>query len=61
MKNKDLLSQDSQDLLSFIKSLPSAKNFRVYSSQEQSELDSKSESSAVRRSILRSQNTKSDS
>ncbi|MBQ4840171.1 hypothetical protein [Pseudoalteromonas luteoviolacea] len=57
MNSKDGISKPTKDLQSFLESLPSARNVRVYTDQEQKHLDLKNETVAVRRSVIRSKNS----
>ena len=51
------MSQESKDLIEFAKSLPSVKKVRYLSAEDQRKLDLTKESPAVRRSIIKAQNT----
>lgn len=56
MISNRLVSEDTKNLVDFIRSLPSAKNIRVYTKAEQDNFDFSSESASVRRSAIRAQN-----
>jgi hypothetical protein len=57
MQNNQQISGETKSLLDFIKSLPSAKNVRVYTSDQASNLDLRNEGAAVRRSVIRQRNS----
>ena len=57
MQNNQQISSETKSLLDFIKSLPSANNVRVYSSDQVSNLDLRNEGAAVRRSVIRQRNS----
>jgi hypothetical protein len=59
MDTKKPLSKPTKDPLTFLDTLPGVRNVRAYTYEEQLKLDLKTETPAVRRSIIRLKNTKS--
>lgn len=50
------MSKDTKNLVEFIRSLPSAKNIRVYSHEQCQSMNMSNETAAVRRSVIRLKN-----
>lgn len=50
------MSEDTKNLVEFIRSLPSAKNIRVYSQEQCKSMNMCNETAAVRRSVIRLKN-----
>ncbi|GMB10219.1 MULTISPECIES: hypothetical protein [Bacteria] len=51
------MSENTQNLVSFIGSLPSAKNVRVYTQEQQQVMNLEGETAAVRRAVIRQRNS----
>jgi hypothetical protein len=58
MINGGRVSEDTKNLVEFIRSLPSAKNIRVYSHEQCQSMNMSNETAAVRRSVIRLRNQK---
>ncbi|HHF0534539.1 TPA: hypothetical protein ACPHXL_003500 [Vibrio alginolyticus] len=56
MDDKKSLSQPTKDLVSFLNSLPGVRNLRVYTSEERTSLEPTTETTAVRRVLIREKN-----
>lgn len=58
MTRNGVVSENTQSLVDFIRSLPSAKNVRVYTQEQQQGMNLEGETAAVRRSVIRLRNSK---
>lgn len=58
MTKNGVVSENTQSLVDFIRSLPSAKNVRVYTQEQQQGMNLEGETAAVRRSVIRLRNSK---
>jgi len=56
MTRNGVVSEDTKNLVEFIRSLPSAKNIRVYSQEQCQSMNMSNETSAVRRAVIRLKN-----
>jgi len=57
MTRNGVVSENTQSLLDFIRSLPSAKNVRVYTQEQQQGMNLEGETAAVRRAVIRQRNS----
>ncbi|WP_286843386.1 hypothetical protein [Idiomarina sp. UBA4206] len=53
MTRNGVVSENTQSLVDFIRSLPSAKNVRVYTQEQQQSMNVDGETAAVRRAVIR--------
>lgn len=58
MAEFDRVSENTQSLVDFVRSLPSAKNVRVYTQEQQQSMNVDGETAAVRRAVIRLRNSK---